>query len=235
MPNPETIYENANLRLTLLPGGNKRLIVSFTGVGREMGGIQTDEFIGTASAKGKNTVLFVTDKKCTWFNSSDVFANTLQTIFKIQDRMQPRQTVTLGNSMGGFGAMLFARLIGAQKSIAFSPQATIDPNLIHETRWKMFRKNIKDIHWPLVPFGARTDYFVFSGVLDGDSDHLDLLPQQKNLRIYRLPFKHDAALELKRRGLQKPLLTACLSFPAPISDTIIKTRLSSLDKVTTSA
>jgi len=50
-----------------------------------------------------------------------------------------RQTITLGNSMGGYAAIAFGSLLGANLILGFSPQTFIDPvsRIRHKDwRWK---------------------------------------------------------------------------------------------------
>lgn len=47
-------------------------------------------------------------------------------LFTLIDRADARRVVTVGGSMGGYAAILFGFLLGAQKVVAFGPQTFID-------------------------------------------------------------------------------------------------------------
>jgi dienelactone hydrolase len=60
--------------------------------------------------------------------------------------VEPEKVFFVGNSMGGFAAILFAALIGFGEAIAFAPQTFVS----HELRWKhgdvRWHIQIKNMH-----------------------------------------------------------------------------------------
>lgn len=54
------------------------------------------------------------------------------------DAIQPSRVVTIGQSMGAYGALMYGLLLEAQQVIAFGPLSFLDPQqalLYHERRW----------------------------------------------------------------------------------------------------
>lgn len=76
--------------------------------------------------------------------------------------------VTLGVSMGGFGALLFGILAGADEIIALVPQTVLG----HDPRWRDNWPHIKQMPHPdiatLLPCNSKIRVFI------GDGDHAEL-------------------------------------------------------------
>ena len=86
---------------------------------------------------GKGTIgwpvskIYVRDLNNLWYHGEhpgigggvDDLAKHLSTLV---DRANAREVVTVGGSMGGYAAILFGCLLGAQKVVAFGPQVFID-------------------------------------------------------------------------------------------------------------
>jgi pimeloyl-ACP methyl ester carboxylesterase len=57
---------------------------------------------------------------------------------RIVDSLSPDRVVTLGQSMGGYGALLYGHELGAQRAVAFGALSTMDPAVAHDNgdlRW----------------------------------------------------------------------------------------------------
>lgn len=127
-PMGETISETEDFRLLFAPGdGDARdLVVAFAGQMRGMGGIWRREFAGVLRHQGRvRDTLYVVDKKVSWYNrSAPAIAAALAPV------VNGRRFHMLGNSMGGFGAILFSRLLpGCVSATAFVP--TFSPHRIY--------------------------------------------------------------------------------------------------------
>jgi hypothetical protein len=131
------VFENEYLRITarqaLSDERSGGVLLSFTGVGHAMGGIdvQQPEFFG--AGRGFDNIIFVSDLTRSWGNHIDFPL--------LAERVAPfiagRRVFCIGNSMGGFLAILASRYIEIEASISFAPQYSINPETAPwEDRWK---------------------------------------------------------------------------------------------------
>ena len=89
------------------------------------------EFFSASKILNENK-LFLRDLKQTWYHSglegfSKSIEDTVKSIRDEIDLLKPDKVFFVGNSMGGFAAILFATLIGSGHVIAFAPQTFIGP------------------------------------------------------------------------------------------------------------
>lgn len=195
----ETLFEDEQVRISFQPGTNHtKAIVAFAGFAFGLGGIEREEFAKTLSDERiSHDVYFVVDKARSFFNATfDTICNVLA------PRLPFGETYFLGNSAGGYGALLFDTIFTARKStIAFVPVFSARPNgYIHETR---FRENIESItHWRFdhVPGSNGSRRFIFFGDKEpNDFPHLMHYRESSdpNARIYCVTgCGHDVAMYL---------------------------------------
>ncbi|SFJ36777.1 alpha/beta fold hydrolase [Jannaschia pohangensis] len=210
-PDNEIIYDDADMTVLRRPGTGKDCIVSFTGIGRAMGGIdlQTPEFTRSGGDAEK---IFVIDKNRTWGNSLG-WSRLDKIVARLGDG---RRIITLGNSMGGFLAILAATRFGARHALAFVPQWSVDPALVPwEKRWVEYREKIRAFVHPDLSgaFTADCRHHVFFGDHLLDSAQFEAFPKDVGgLDLFRIEQGgHELAGYLKTRGLLYPVIDACLS------------------------
>lgn len=204
--------DNDGLRMTGYPGTSGVHVVSFTGIGFQMGGIQTEEFRRSLQDRQReHAATYVIDKTKSWFN------RTGQAILPLLHRetMAARRVVTLGNSMGGFGAAYFAALLPrCDRAIAFVPQFSVNPAWIppREYRWAALREAIGDhrIGHALETLAPRRRYIVFCGAASGlDREHAIRFKEHGGSAVDVIlvsPGRHDLAAQLKEAGCLHALL-----------------------------
>src|ERR1700742_3619721 len=119
----QTLIDTPALKITSGGPSRGRAVVSFTGIGHELGTIQKEEFVKSVhNLAEENAAFYVIDKNRSWYNG---------TLNEIPNVLQPKlppfdEVICLGNSMGGFGAIYFAPLFPAcRKAIAFCPQFSL--------------------------------------------------------------------------------------------------------------
>jgi hypothetical protein len=211
----DLLLETADLRLSLAPGGSDCLVLAFTGVGQALGGLQTEEFVGTSAGAGVNTALFVTDLQRSWYNAPGLIETAVQAIEQVRSTRQFGRVVAIGNSMGGYGAILFSAYVSMDVAIGFAPQFSVHPRIVpRETRWRSYTSRISCFRHDDLSraFVERTRYFIFHG--DGREERRQhrLFPAGPNICHLILPrADHDAAKLLKKRGLLKPAVDACIA------------------------
>jgi len=205
------IADDDALRIVALEGDTDIALVSFSGIGQGLGSLPKEEF-GKALSGSKHWQFFVVDKRCTWYTATS--ARIVRHLSPILGRF--RKVVTLGNSMGGYGALLFAsRLPNCASAIAFVPQFSMDPRVVpKEKRWRRFTERIED--WPqqhlLHGMPDTLPLHIFFGARERrDGPHVDLFKQYATLgtSIYVLRgAAHDPARRLRDKGLLAATLDA---------------------------
>ena len=120
--------------------GSQKLYFIFGGIANGVG-MPPFEFYKALGIVEENKV-FVRDFDQAWYHhglrglSSDIEA-TKDLFLELIEKYQAKEVVMIGNSMGGYAALLFSNLIGS-RAIAFSPQTFIGPfkgALRGEKRW----------------------------------------------------------------------------------------------------
>ena len=145
-----------------------RCLVVFTGVGHAMGAIdiQREEFYNQHKL---GMVIWITDKKRSWGNN----LNIKKISSAVKKFSENRKIYIIGNSMGGFLAILFSKFLEAKKVIAFSPQFSVCPDIVpDEKRWMNHRQSIDEYRYKDLSdsFDRNTKY----ALLIGDGQHEDI-------------------------------------------------------------
>lgn len=214
-PGPErVIREDARLRVLHLPGAGDTLVVAFTGVGQVPGALQTEEFRGSGSAGGRNHVLFVTDRLRSWFTAPGLWEEIAAHVAAVRAAAGARRLVTLGNSMGGFGALQLARHLPLDAAIAFVPQFSMDDRLVPDPRWQGYKRALADPAaatlsgcWERI--GAA---WILHGSGGHDARHWPRFPTGPAIHHALLPGAgHGAAAELKAKGRLGPFVEAAVA------------------------
>lgn len=211
---PRTLVESGYLRLSLADGGSETLVVSLTGIGKKVAGMLPDEFVGIAWAGGRNTSIFISDLRRTWYNDTRVLSESVDHIRRIADRLRPRRIVAIGNSMGGFGAIVLSSLMEISTVISFVPQYSVDRDLMRDDpRWQGWRVRLPAMVYRTAGeyFVPRTNYYTFHGSGPLDNLHTRLFPIRGNVHSFVFPrLRHNLAAVLKENGHLAPLIQLCM-------------------------
>ena len=209
----QVLHEDDDLRITLLPGTTGIAVVAFSGVGLKLGGPPQEEFVKTLEG-ASHSQIFVVDKNRTWYNA------TAEKILDVLGReLSSYQGVaTLGNSMGGFGAVYFApRLPACRCAISFVPQFSVEPGIVpQETRWQIYRERIDTWRIHHAMEGASDDiplhiFFGRTAPLDDMQEALFKTHASGRMAIYGMAgAAHNGAGHLKRHGALQPVLDAVI-------------------------
>ena len=152
----------------------KGIIISFTGIGYSMGGIQKEEFQKIKSFRDYDS-LFVIDENRSWFNT----VNPEQIIEKVN---MYENVITLGNSMGAFNAIMFAKYYPVKTAIAFATQYSLHPDIVPwENRWDRWQARITEWKHKHLEFNDTTEYHIIQGDEPMDTKHLDMIPDKPNI------------------------------------------------------
>ena len=212
----QVLIDDDDLRITFrlgnLPEG--AAIVSFAGIGLGLGGIQIEEFARTLTGRPRqHDLYFIIDKNRSWYNrASDKLEAVLLPL------VAGRKLVTLGNSMGGFGALLFAtRWPGCEAAIAFVPQYSVHPRVVPtEHRYDQWVNAITDWRFPtcmgdVLPSCRRVVLFGLGQPLDMPHYAHFEAARSAGLELIGIEgSKHDLAAHLRAKGALRPLFDAII-------------------------
>lgn len=203
--------DNDDLLIKFEPGNVPLLVVAFTGIGHGMGAIQTEEFRKSLGSVMKDDKIFhiirVIEKRRLWFNHGVIEPITAH-VNAIIAREGITRVVTLGHSMGAFGAIIFAkRFQHCTQAIAFSPQSSVQPEIVpFELRWQIWRQNIMqwDIPDATTELSPGVRYDIFFGTQDElDMRHAARFSQEEspNAVLHLIAgAKHSVVTQLKETG-----------------------------------
>ena len=112
--------------------GSTSLYVFFGGIAAGIA-MPPFEFYNAAQILNENKI-FVRDFRQCWYHaglqglSTDIYSTAKYLEGQIA-RIAPEEVVFVGNSMGGFAAILFAHLLGTGRVVAFAPQTFVSLKL----------------------------------------------------------------------------------------------------------
>jgi hypothetical protein len=199
-----TIYEDNNLKISEKQGESKNIFLCFSSVGMAMGGIdiQQEEF---NKATDGATAIFIIDKTRSWGNIDWELLSKVISPYLVNKRV-----FTIGNSMGGFYAILASRHFLIDKVISFVPQYSVHKSIVpRENRWSMYTKRIRD--WKYISlegsFNDKTEYHIFFGNDQSDAVHKKLFPKQENIIMHVYAGNHYIVKDLKAKGLLYGLIS----------------------------
>lgn len=219
MNDARPISENVQLFKAEGSGCADFACVTFGGIAQGLG-VPVFEFFRTLQAAGIDS-LFIRDPSQGWYQrpipdlGADPGAMARRVSELAAELLPGRRIVTVGNSMGGFAAMLFARLCGFDAAVAFSPQTFISPELrarYGDGRWQDKMDSIATLHVgdlrPALEAGDPPAVQIFSGA----RDHLDVLHARHLEGLQGVSVTllaecgHDASRWLKQQGRLESLI-----------------------------
>lgn len=213
-----TFVENDKVKISFLPGKSNLCVVAFTGVGLALGGIglgdiQQEEFKKSLQDELCN-VIFVIDKLRSWYSDPDVVCHALTSVNELRRKWNLDRIVTIGNSMGGSGAVYFGGLMGADLSLSFAAQSSVSRDVApFERRY--------DSYLDRLPKGLRRLDFAKAALPREAILFYGLNCPEDNLHARRFfdaglapvivrNADHNVAAALKRDGHLKAILTAAM-------------------------
>ncbi len=198
------------------------LLVIFGSYGRKEKGVFSFDFYNLFKENTSFNKLFLRDIKQNWYlnglqNNTNNLKETIDLLKKLITHKKYKKVVSLGDSSGGFAAILFGNLLNFQKVIAFNPQTIISE--LHDkdisitlgrmnTADRLYQKclNLKNF----IPFSTQVEihYSQFSPI---DTKHA-LFIEHQNCQCIKHKFGgHLLTPELKEKGLLKDLILNSLN------------------------
>jgi pimeloyl-ACP methyl ester carboxylesterase len=215
-----------------MEGESRTLLLTFGGM-RSMAGLASFEFVSmTRDMPVKR--LFVRDPRQSWYHRGmPKHGSSLTSVAdSLRDLLASHQVdrlVVVGTSAGGYAALVFGTLLGADTVLAFAPQTVLDPRLLAEMgdkRWDylltpVVRSGALEARWldlrHALP-GARyadTRYNVYFDENDpGDRAHAERLRGLDGFRLYRFGRGgHTLPRALRDCGALDRILRTALGVP----------------------
>ncbi len=211
---------------------SRTLLITFGGM-KSMAGIASFEFVALTNSMPVKR-LFVRDPRQSWYHRGmpkhgSSLANVVDALRSFLAAHEVDRLVTVGNSAGGYAALVFGTLLGADAVLSFSPQTVLDGALLAEMgdhRWDdllapLVRNNALESHWTdlrdALPSArcADTSYRVFyDETVPGDRAHAENLRGIEGLRLYRFGHGgHTLARCLRDCGALERILRSALELP----------------------
>jgi pimeloyl-ACP methyl ester carboxylesterase len=203
------LLDTDQLSIRFEPGNTGTVVVSFTGIGFGFGGIQREEFVNTLqSSDRKNASIYVVDKTRSWYNRTH--SDILDALNLVTQDFE--NVVTLGNSMGGFGALYFSGLLPrCRRAVAFVPQYSVGP-LCSDPRWMEWRSSIDA--WPVSNALANLSTEAPAIIVFGEDELHDHWHRAEIQRRVAAPHAvitlagvgHEVAVAMKRKGALRTVI-----------------------------
>ncbi|SDD81747.1 hypothetical protein SAMN05421538_102503 [Paracoccus isoporae] len=218
LPSARILFASDALEIGYLPGSSGQLVVVFSSIGESheiaRGLPARNEFIGSVSASGRRHVLFVKDNMRSWFTHQGV-RDLWQAVALSSIRLiRPSHVTTLGLSMGGYAAIRFARLLGAEAALAFSPQFSVEQSVVRDKRWHRFLHQVDMAREPTVSpedIGGGRYFALFGGDAGRDRKHAERFLKIPGVRVLRTEGGyHNFPRQLKAQGLLDRLIAAVI-------------------------
>ena len=211
MEEPKVIHQDQVLRISTLKaqGTKGRALLSFTGIGHSLGGLDVQKPEFTRAAGGYDRIFYITDVTRSWGNLLD-----FGTINEVVRQSAPDLRFdAVGNSMGGFLALLAPCFLPIDRTVAFVPQFSVHPEIaIWDRRWRQYRQNIKAWKYRSLDRALNDDtqYYVFAPTSGPDAEHARRIPAGANITLTQLDAEHDLARRLKAAGLLNEIVLRCM-------------------------
>ncbi|MBZ4023320.1 hypothetical protein CKO11_12710 [Rhodobacter sp. TJ_12] len=213
----ERLWDSAPFTVDYLPGAGHDLVIAFASIGHDPARPPAPEFIATATGRGTpahpRPALFVSDASRSWGNDPGFGPALVGALTALRARQDIRRIATLGLSMGGYCALVAARLIPVDLVLAFGPQVAIGRDAVPgETRWTEWTAQLlQPLRWPHAPLPETGQAWLFHGGLD-DLPHALRFPTDPRTEQVIFPkLRHsDLVAHLKTRGALSGLLAAAL-------------------------
>ena len=171
------------------------------------------EFAASASNRGARHCIFVTDRRQGWFQGRDFSSAVLRAVSEYVARHRLTRLMTVGVSMGGYGAMSYAAEIGADCALAFAPQYCPRPETFPaDLRWAEARARIPEFSRPSLneTLGSQIQYTLLHGRWNAeDSLHWQAFAQGAKIDHFLADrSSHDVIDPLRGAGVLYPIVDA---------------------------
>jgi hypothetical protein len=208
------------------------LLLAFGGINQRIG-MPPFEFFSLAGDIAVKKI-FVRDLRQSWYHrgipgAGEDLLSVSRLLGEILEENRVDRLVVAGGSAGGYAALVYGTLLGADTVLCFSPQTTLERSELHrigDRRWDdllapLRRRGQLDRRWVDLATAlprertAPTRYELFvDDSLDADRRHAERLRGLPGLRLYRFGAGgHELVRELRDRGVLAGVLRRALQAP----------------------
>ncbi len=225
--------EDPQIALSLAASGDSRtLLLAFGGIAGRIG-IPPFEFFSLTEGMPVKR-LFVRDLRQAWYHRGvpghgSTVPEVAESLRRILARHEVDRLVVAGNSAGGYAALMFGALLGAEEVLCFAPQTVIDLDTLAamgDHRWddrllahaaaRALDECFTDLRRVLPAAGrAGTIYRIyFDTTLHADRLHAERLADLQGVQLYRFGHgSHSIARALRETGALQRVLQRALDAP----------------------
>jgi len=198
LPAPDVVFAGRHMRAAHVRGSRDRLIVTFDF--RKIGRSGFGPIMHSSGfARQGYGQLFITTAANDWFINPDTLSLE-QALHEVAVRY--RSIGLLGYSMGGYGALRFARALGAVSAVLISPQASISADVVpFERRYRTEATGFDPALGDLAPqaMSALGGLILIDPFFPADLQHARLITALfPGLRLVRLNFGGHPAIRVLR-------------------------------------
>ena len=199
------LHRDSDFEVRAMRGTGHGLMIVFTSFHANVAKRGLFEFARSASDNRNRHCLFVTDLNQHWFQSPTITEQLPKIVAAYVAKHGITDAMTLGVSMGGYGAVSFAKDVNADRVLALAPQYACDPDVFpQDERWLDARQSVPLFSRPdlCTSFDETIEYVILHG-RDGDADclHWESFPQGDNIHHYLInDAKHDVIDPLRSIG-----------------------------------
>lgn len=179
------------------------------------------QFLGLERAFPDASRIFVRDRSDRWYNAGlpgvgDTVEAIATRLRAELERAGAKRTIAVGPSMGGYAAILFGCLIGAQRTIALAPQTLLHPGLPERVPAAAVPLQVPDLE-PIVRAAPQTEVDVVVAWQDTlDVFHAQRIAHLASVRILGvMGADHNFARSLLKQGEFWPFMTGLIEGRPP--------------------
>lgn len=196
-PEMDLLYEDNYIKVSITKRESNQVFLCFSGAGMSIANIEIQKEEFSKSTKNA-TSIFIIDKTRSWGNF-----NWENLISIVGPYIEGKIVNSLGNSMGGFCAVVASQYFNLNKCIAFAPQWSVNKSIVpFESRWEHYTEKI--IVWRHLSlsgcFNNKTKYHIIFGNKGDDMNHAMLFPDQENVIAHFFEGDHYVVQSLKDKG-----------------------------------
>ncbi len=208
-----SLCEEAGADIRALSGREDAGIVVFTSYHANAAKRGLLEFASSASNQDARHCIFVTDRRQGWFQGRDFSSAVFRAISDYVAHHRLTRLMTVGVSMGGYGAVSYAAELGADSALAFAPQYCPRPGTFPaDQRWAEARAQIPEFSRPSLneAMGSQIQYTLLHSRWNAeDSQHWQAFPEGSNIDHFLADRRsHDVIDPLREAGVLYPMVDA---------------------------
>ena len=211
------------------------MLIAFGGLQGQLGMPAFEFFRSTAGLRVKR--LFVRDLHQAWYHlgipgHGDGLPSSAQSLLALAHEHGARRIVLVGNSAGGYAALVYGVLMGADVAIAFAPQTVVDTAVLaawddhrwdaemaalhasggYEPAWGDLRDALPAARaLPSARAGATAYEVYFDPAYEPDRLHAERVAAVPGLRLHERGGEHDLVRRMRASGELERVLRAALA------------------------